>query len=134
VLYIITESIDDGPCKIGISGAGVKQRCRDLQVGNPRLLIVAYAFELSDPTQDRAIETAMHAAMWPQRLSGEWFSVMPDSAKDAFSQIIVKRGLSAIARVEYGLPKQRTKYMPPATSDDEMTVRRERVRRIVMSM
>ena len=73
VVYVIGWQ-PSGPLKIGYTMTPVA-RLAALQVGSPFLLRIYAGFVFDRAESAARIETAAHAALESQRLSGEWFKV-----------------------------------------------------------
>jgi hypothetical protein len=81
-IYIIQIILSGGRCgriKIGIS-QDPEQRLRDLQTSSPDKLGLFGFSQVGSYAMARTLEFAVHTALAPFRLVGEWFSVSPETA------------------------------------------------------
>jgi len=77
-LYVIGNNTNRQ--KIGFS-KDVSKRLKQLQTGNPDELFVHYKIECSTD-KTRQLEKKIHLELSYKRLSGEWFNMTPDEAKN----------------------------------------------------
>lgn len=59
-----------GPIKIGITRSDPKERCRELQTGNPTKLKVIHSFHVNDP---ELCEAWAHDLLAEWHVGGEWY-------------------------------------------------------------
>jgi hypothetical protein len=71
LLYIVAET-PDGPCKVGY-GSHPNQRLIDLQIGNPRQLVLASVWQCSERSSKQC-ERLLHHILAKQSMRGEWFN------------------------------------------------------------
>lgn len=92
-LYFIGNSV--GPVKIGITRGDPKERCRDLQTGNPTRLKVIHQFYVDNPEQ---AEGYAHLLLQDWHEGGEWYdrdaalALAADLAGDNVVQFPSKQG------------------------------------------
>jgi hypothetical protein len=77
-IYVISES-PAGPVKIGIS-SNPGARIVELQTGNHRPLSLVYVSPGLSRSDVLSLERSMHASFAEDRISGEWFDVIPRHA------------------------------------------------------
>jgi Meiotically up-regulated gene 113 len=85
IIQIILSGGRRGPIKIGIS-QDPEQRLHDLQKSNPYTLVLFGFFQVGSFAAARTLEASVHAALAAFRLSGEWFSVSPDTARRTIAE------------------------------------------------
>jgi hypothetical protein len=76
----IAQADEDGPVKIGVSD-DPERRIAELQIGNAVKIVLVGFFVCGSWLIARTLEASVHAALAAFRLSGEWFSVSPDTAR-----------------------------------------------------
>lgn len=77
-IYLIQES-QTQLFKIGITKKDVKERVKELQIGNASTLSVIHEF----PTNyNFKLEKAMHAHFKPKKVNSEWFELTFDDVKE----------------------------------------------------
>lgn len=76
-IYVIAEA-DGTQCKIGISHDPLT-RCRQLQTGHPKPLMVHYSDEM-DEDRAKVIEKFIHNQNGHLRAKGEWFTMTIEQA------------------------------------------------------
>jgi hypothetical protein len=92
-IYIITVAGTLTLVKIGISKDPYK-RLKELQTGNPfELALFAFAW-VGSYTAARTLELAVHVALAPFRLVGEWFGITPEDAERTIFQKAADLGIS----------------------------------------
>lgn len=117
--YSVYVIFDGSSRKVGYSYNPLN-RLKDLQIGNPRKLILEYA---STPTNNRAtarlIEQSAHMRMSSQHVVGEWYSVGKEEAIRAIE-------LGPMIESNYHLPVVRrvvtTSYSLPAAGSPFISV------------
>ena len=104
-VYVISAD-EEGPCKIGIAKSPENRR-KQLQVGNPRQLVVAYQKAVSGPEMAQRVERAAHTILLETRLQGEWFSSSVPEAISAVNGALEspapkpKKQISVISQKEF---------------------------------
>ena len=88
-VYIIAES-STGPLKIGIA-ANPEGRLADLQVGNPRPLLLVHSFACGSRAKAEQAERNFHRILAAYSIRGEWFDC---SIEEAIKQIPFVRAAS----------------------------------------
>lgn len=81
-LYLITEP-DEVPTKIGVAECPLS-RVRQLQIGNPKRLMLWGAIKVSARRTIFDMEDAAHRKFHGRRLSGEWFEILASEAAEFF--------------------------------------------------
>lgn len=72
-VYLIHQT-ESAYIKIGIAD-DPNDRLRQLQIGNPQLLYIAYLIECSNRDSAIRVEHALHAIFAKKRIHGEWFDL-----------------------------------------------------------
>jgi T5orf172 domain len=113
-IYVIGAS--DGPQKIGVA-VDVKKRLQGIQTGShlPVTLASAEAVEADVAIH---VENYAHWILREQRLSGEWFRVTPEQAKQA-----VHEAVEAVAKGERKERVKRAKVGRPRLWAEDMQAR-----------
>lgn len=74
--------------KIGFS-KDVNKRLKSLQTGNPEKLILHHYVEIPE-NRVRIIEKKIHTELSYKRISGEWFNLSPDEAKNFLDFAVIR--------------------------------------------
>lgn len=104
ILYCITESdsIDTGPCKIGVTSLHISKRLGQLQTGNYRKFEVAWAIKPYDRDFTRSLEQSTLTRFRPDlylqdnktKLQSEWIDTSPIKAFEWVQRLL---GIADIA-------------------------------------
>jgi|SRR5690349_23447382 len=89
-VYVI-QADEDGPVKIGVS-SNPERRLAQLQTGNPARLVLVAVFLCTTWLIARTLEAAVHLALAPFRLAGEWFRVSPTKACSTIEEQAARLG------------------------------------------
>lgn len=93
-MYVLDETPSAGFLKIGIANKPY-QRLSSAQTSNPRVLRFAGLWSLSGSDCYAAAEKALHKALRPFHVRGEWFEVAVDQVQKHMEEISSAMGLDA---------------------------------------
>lgn len=85
-LYVIGSK--DGPQKIGFS-QDVEKRLSSIQTGNPNRLEIYFKQEVPKD-RVRLMEKQIHTEIKHHKISGEWFNLTPEEAKQEVEFCVIR--------------------------------------------
>jgi hypothetical protein len=86
-MYLYVIAADKRTIKVGVAGRPL-QRLADLQVANPRKLLLVATFKVAGKRVAYGHEAEVHHRLAAWRLEGEWFAVTADEAIAVVTAVI----------------------------------------------
>ncbi|HEX3747557.1 MAG TPA: GIY-YIG nuclease family protein [Bryobacteraceae bacterium] len=109
--YVYAISDGGGAVKVGVAN-NVQRRLKELQTGHCRKLSTFCEIGFSSRVEAYSIECRAHRLLKGNLLEGEWFSIPPETAREAIGQAVAD--LRAEPRLEAErLKNMRAAYKPP---------------------